>query len=227
VAGSLAYLWRSGNRPWQGNARRWLAQTRRLSAWFTGAAVVGQLQVQAVAFVVTGPLGPAQLTTLRLAQTLVLQPVQNLVTATLGLIVPRSSRLAAARNAGGLRRQTATLALLFLGLAAVMLAVVLPLARLLLPRLATLAPVWPLAVPIGLQAAIYLLQIPFSAAMRGMHRARALFIQYALFTVASLTGLVIGAGRHSLPAAVWGLTIGAFAGLLLMIALYRRSIRRL
>lgn len=227
VAGSLVYLWRSGNRPWQGNPRLWVNQTRRLSGWFTGTAVIAQIQVQAVAFLVTGPLGPAQLTTLRLAQTLVLQPVQNLVTASMGLAVPRSSRLAAGRNARGLRRQTNRLVLLFLGLGLVMLATLLPLAHLVLPRIAVLAPILPLTLPIGIQATVYLLQIPFSAAMRGMHRARALFIQYALFTAASLTGLLIGASSNSLLATVWGLTIGALVGLLLMVALYVRSIRRL
>jgi hypothetical protein len=62
--------------------------------------------------------------------------------------------------------------------------------------------------------------------MRGMHRARLLFLQYAIFTTTSLTGLVIGAS-HGLSSAAWGLATGTFVGLVTMIALYEYAQRQL
>jgi len=77
----------------------------------------------------------------------------------------------------------------------------------------------------SIQAGIYLLQMPFTAAMRGMHRARMLFAQYAIFTTTSLTGLVVGANVDRLTGAAWGLTIGASVGLAAMIGLYEYALR--
>src|SRR4051794_31870974 len=90
------YLLRTGAQPWRGDPRRWIAETRHLSGWFTATALVGQLQVQAVGFLVTGRISQSDLAILRSAQTAFLQPVQNLVTAAMALLVPRSSRLAGA-----------------------------------------------------------------------------------------------------------------------------------
>jgi O-antigen/teichoic acid export membrane protein len=75
-------------------------------------------------------------------------------------------------------------------------------------------------MPIALQPAIYLVQLPFAAALRGMHRARLLFLQYAVFTATSLSGLVVGARLSRLPGAAWGLTTGSAVGLVVMIGLY-------
>lgn len=221
------YLLRTHAQPWRGDPRRWIAETRHLSGWFTATALVGQFQVQAVGFLVTGRISTGDLAILRSAQTAFLQPVQNLVTAAMGLLVPRSSRLAGAGDRGGLHRLTLRLAAGFAGLGALMVAVVVPLAELLKPYLRGYAEIVPLALPITLQGAIYLLQIPFAAAMRGMHRARLLFVQYLVFTAASLTGLVVGASSHSLRAATWGLVIGSAVGLLVMIAAYAVAVRAL
>src|SRR5205814_1710378 len=81
----------------------------------------------------------------------------------------------------------------FAVLGAVLVAVVVPVARTVLVRLPKFADIAPLALPIAIQPAIYLVQLPFAAALRGMHRARLLFFQYLAFTGTSLTGLVIGA----------------------------------
>jgi O-antigen/teichoic acid export membrane protein len=226
--GATAFLARSGARPWRGDPRRWVAETRRLSGWFTATTLVGQVQVQAVGFLVAGRMSTADLAVLRSGQTALLQPVQNLVQAMMGLLVPRSSRLAGIRDAAGLRRQTLRVAAAFAGLAVLVVVVVVPVADVLRPHLGRYAVIVPLALPISIQAGIYLLQIPFTAAIRGMQRARLLFAQYLIFSATSLTGLVLGAAaRGHLRGAAWGLTVGAAAGLLAMVGLYGWAVARL
>jgi O-antigen/teichoic acid export membrane protein len=221
TAGATVFLVRSGIRPWRGSPRRWLAATRHLSGWFTATALVGQFQGQAVGFLVAGQLSARELSGLRGAQTVLLQPVQNFITAMMGLLVPRASRLAARGSSAALRRQTTVLALWFAVLGAVFVVLVVPVARRLLVGVPKFADLAPLALPIAIQPAIYLVQLPFAAALRGMHRARLLFAQYVLFTTTSLTGLVIGAGSGGLPAAAWGLTTGSAVGLAAMVGCYR------
>jgi O-antigen/teichoic acid export membrane protein len=235
AAGATLFLARTGHRPWRGRPQRWLAETRHLSGWFTATALVGQLQVQAVGFIVSGQLSRSDLSGLRGGQVALIQPVQNFITAVQGLVVPRASRMArdAARLPGAegaaagasLRRLTRLLALAFTGLAVVMVAVMWPVASLVLTHFHKFSDIAPLALPMSLQAAIYVVQVPFTAALRAMHRARMLFLQYVIFTVVSLTGLVIGAHRSGLEGASWGLTTGAAVGLALMIILYRFSLR--
>ncbi len=236
TAGTTVFLLRSRIWPWQGSPRRWLSETRHLSGWFTATALIGQFQGQAVGFLVAAQLSARELSGLRGAQTALLQPVQNFITAVMGLLVPRASRLAAdaARSgpagtqaAAGLRRQTRVLALGFAGLGAVMVAVVVPLARAVLVHLPKFADIAPLALPIAIQPTIYLVQLPFAAALRGMHRARLLFLQYVLFTTTSLTGLVLGAWLDRLPGAAWGLTTGSAVGLVAMVGFYTYAQRHL
>src|SRR5207302_3524385 len=109
--------------------RHWLRETRYLSGGFTATGVIGQLHVQAVGFLVTGQLTAAQLKDLRTGQTTLLQPAQNFATAMMGLLVPRSSRLAGSGDAAGLRRQTLRVAAAFAGLAALLVAIVVPVAH--------------------------------------------------------------------------------------------------
>jgi O-antigen/teichoic acid export membrane protein len=194
--------------------------------------------VQAVAFVVAGQLGPDAVSGLRGAQVAFIQPVQNFAQAVMGLLVPRASRLAheastapapAGRDTAraGLGRLIAVLALVFGALALVLVAVALPVAHLVLRHVAKFAYTAPIALPVSLQAAVYLLQIPFTAAMRAMHRARTLFAQYVVFTATSLTGLVVGAVHSGLGGAAWGLTAGAVVGFVTMVACYFDALRRL
>jgi hypothetical protein len=236
TAGAGMFLFRSRIWPWRGNPRQWLAETRQLSGWFTATALIGQLQGQAVGFLVTNQLSPRELSGLRGAQTALLQPVQNFITAVMGLLVPRTSRLAAdaavpgdpgRQAAATLRRQTRTLALAFAVLGALLVAIVVPVARTVLVRVPKFADIATLALPIAIQPGIYLVQLPFAAAIRGLHRAHLLFIQYVIFTTASLSGLVLGAGWDRLPGAAWGLTTGSAVGLLAMIGLYWYAQRRL
>jgi hypothetical protein len=236
TAGASMFLFRSRIRPWSGNPRGWLAETRHLSGWFTATALIGQLQGQAVGFLVANRLSSRELSGLRGAQTALLQPVQNFITAVMGLLVPRTSRLAAKvalpgapgrQAAHALRRQTRLLATGFAVLAVIMIAIVVPVARTLLVRLPKFADIAPLALPIAIQPGIYLVQLPFAAAIRGMHRAPLLFIQYLIFTTTSLSGLVLGARLDRLPGAAWGLTTGSAVGLVAMIGLYWYAQRRL
>ncbi len=236
TAGASVFLLRSRIRPWQGSARHWLRETRHLSGWFTATALVGQFQGQAVGFLVAGQLSARELSGLRGAQTALLQPAQNFITAMMGLLVPRASRLAAAAGQPGgagqeaaarLRRQTRVLALGFAVLGAVMVAIVVPLAHLVLAHLPKFADIAPLALPIAIQPAIYLVQLPFAAAIRGMHRARLLFLQYVIFTTTSLSGLIVGAELNRLPGAAWGLTAGSAVGLVAMVGAYWYAQRHL
>ena len=197
--------------------------------------MIGQFQVQAVNFIVSGQLSKVDLASLRGGQTALIQPVQNFLMAVQGLVIPRASRLA--RDASRLppgeredagaqfRRQTRMLALAFAGLAVLLVAVLWPLATFVLVRIPKFAHIAPLALPMSIQSALYLVQLPFTAALRAMHRARMLFVQYIVFTTASLTGLVVGAHLDRLPGAAWGLTAGAAVGLALMVGLYRYALR--
>jgi hypothetical protein len=232
TAGATVFLVRSRIRPWHGSPRRWLVETRHLAGWFTATALVGQFQGQAVGFLVASQLSARELSGLRGAQTTILQPVQNFITAVMGLLVPRASRFAAKApedpgSAAALRKQTRVLALGFAGLGAVFVAIVVPVARTLLVHIPKFADIAPLALPIAIQPAIYLVQLPFAAAIRGMHRARLLFFQYLAFTTTSLSGLVVGAHVGRLPGAAWGLTTGSVVGLLVMIGFYGYAQRTL
>jgi O-antigen/teichoic acid export membrane protein len=234
TAGITVYLLRERRLPWQGSPKAWLAETRHLSSWFTATAVVAQVQVLAISFVVAGRLSKIDLGNLRFVQTVQLQPVQNLITAVQSLLVPRASRNAAEAAKPGpqgveaattLRRQTRQLAIAFTVLGALMVLIVWPVVSYVLVHTHKFAEAAPLALPIALQGAVYLLQVPFTAAMRGMHRARMLFVQYVVFAVVSLSGLTLGADWGGLHGAAWGLLAGSAAGLVCMIALYGYALK--
>ncbi|GIJ51502.1 hypothetical protein Val02_83880 [Virgisporangium aliadipatigenens] len=227
VAAGL-WLLRDRVNPLRGTPRGWITRTRHLAGWFTATALVGQTHTLVIATSVVNFLDPVALAILRLAQTGVLQPVQNLVTAMNSMLVPRASRLAAAGDAQGLRRQTFRMAG-GLGALGVVIAVIAalsarPFLELALPKYVDAAT---LAVPIAIQATIYLLQVPFTAALRGMHRPKSLLVQYLIFSAVSLTGLVLGAWLGGLRAAVWGLAFGSAFGLGVMIAQYLLAERAL
>jgi O-antigen/teichoic acid export membrane protein len=226
-AGSTFFLLRTGTRPWHGNPRRWLVTTRHLSGWFTATAVVGQLHVQAINFLVVVRLSTVEIAGLRLAQTALMQPVQNLITALQGLLVPGTSRLAAVGQRAVLHRQTMRLAVGFAVLGGLIVVAVRPVAELVVAHVPKYADTAPLILPTSLQAALYLVQLPFTAALRGMHRARLLFVHYLVFATVSLTGLVAGAAADRLPGAVWGLAAGSAVGLALMVGLYAVAVRHL
>lgn len=233
TAGATVYLWRERRVPWRGNPKAWLAETRHLSGWFTATAIVAQVQVLSISFLVAGKLSKIELGNLRFVQTVQLQPVQNLVAAIQGLLVPRASRAAAdaskpgAEGAGAaatLRRQTRQLAIAFAVLGTLMVVIVWPLVSWVLTSTHKFEEAAPLALPIALQGAVYLLQVPFTAAMRGMHRARMLFVQYVVFATVSLTGLSIGASQ-GLQGAAWGLLTGSATGLVCMVILYGYALK--
>jgi hypothetical protein len=239
AAGATVFVLRSriAGPGWRstGGPRSWFAQTRYLSGWFTGTALIGQFAVQLASILIAFLVSPRGVSGFRAAQTALLQPAQNFITAMMGLLVPRASRLAGdaarlpgdqgARAAAALRRQTVRLALAFTGLALLMIVIVVPIARTVLVHIDKFADIAPLALPTAIQAGIFLIQLPFTAAMRGMHRAPMLFLQYALFTTSSMSGLAIGAHLYGLSGGVWGLASGAAVGLVVMIGLYAYSLR--
>lgn len=227
--GAVVYLLRGGIVPWRGRPVRWLAHTRKLSVWFTGSAVIGQAQIQLIALLIPSVLGAAAFAGLRLAQLVILQPIQNLVLASMGLLVPRTSTLTEAGNIEGLRNQTKKVVVIALGLAVVLLTVVTLAAEPVLSwyQGGAYAEVAPLAWPVGIQAGIYLLQIPFTAMVRGMRQGKLVFLQYAVFTVTSLLGVGIGATGFGLTGAAWGLTFGSAVGLAVMAYLAMYAMRQL
>jgi O-antigen/teichoic acid export membrane protein len=230
LAGFALFMTRTGHRPWQGNARRWFGQTRFLSGWFTATAVVGQVHVLSVAFLVGGALSRSALAAFRMIQTVVLQPVQNLNQSLMSLLVPRvSERAGAAENdpaaAVALRREVMRGAAVLGCLAVVLVLVGGPVSQLVLPHIERYADAAPLAWPMLIQGGIYMVQAPFTSAIRGMHRARMQFAQYVLFSAVSLTGLMIGAYTWGLIGAGWGLATGSFIGLLTTVAFYLYALR--
>lgn len=234
TAGCTVYLIRERRLPWRGSPPAWLSETRHLSSWFTITAIVAQVQVLAISFVVAGRLSRIDLGNLRFVQTVQLSPIQNLITAITSLLVPRVSRNAAAAAKPGpegaeaaqtLRRQTRTLALAFAVLGALMVVIVWPVVSFGLRYTHKFQDAAPLALPIALQGAVYLLQVPFTAAMRGMHRARMLFVQYVVFAVVSIGGLTLGADWGGLHGAAWGLLTGSTAGLICMVILYISALK--
>jgi len=230
AAGFGLFVTRTRHLPWRGNARRWLGQTRFLSGWFTATAVIGQLHVLAVNFLIGGALSRSAVSAFRFIQTTVLQPVQNLNQSLMSLLVPRvSARAGAAEEdpaaAVALRREVLRGAAVLGGLAVVVIAVGGPLAQFVLPHIRRYADAAPLAWPMLVQGGIYMLQAPFTAAMRGMHRARMQFAQYVVFSAVSLTGLVIGARGWGLIGAGWGLAAGSLVGLVTTVAFYWHALR--
>jgi hypothetical protein len=235
TASAIVFLARTRPNLLRGDPRQWVSRTKHLSGWFTATALVGQFQTLAVSLLVVGRLPEKAYSGLRTAQTVFLQPVQNFQLAVQGLLVPRLSRLAGTavddeqlrRAVARLRSQVRRLALLFAGLGILMVAVVWPAAQVILGRIPKFEDLTPLALPISLQGAIYLVQVPFTAAMRATHRAKLLFCQYLVFTTVSLTGLVVGAEWGGLQGAVWGLVTGSASGLVVMMVFYTRVVAQL
>jgi O-antigen/teichoic acid export membrane protein len=223
---AAAWLIRDRVNPLRGRPRRWLAEVRHLSGWFTATAVVGQTHTLVIAQSVVKLLDPASYALLRLAQVAVLQPIQNLITAMNSLLVPRASRLAGAGDAAAIRQQTlrASAALGAFGLVVIVVASLA--AR---PVLARLLPAYvdaaTLALPISIQSTIYLVQVPFTAGLRGMQRPRSLLVQYVIFAVASLAAFVAGVRFGGLIWGVWGLTAGSAFGLVVMVVAWRAAVR--
>ena len=230
AAGFGLFMARTGHLPWQGNARRWFRQTRFLSGWFTATAVIAQLHMLTVTFLIAGSLSKSGLAAFRLVQTTVLQPVQNLNQSLMSLLVPRVSERAGAAEkypaaAVALRREVLRGAAVLGCLAVVLVVMGGPVTQLVLPRIERYAEAAPLAWPMLIQGGIYMVQAPFTAAIRGMHRARMQFTQYVLFSAVSLTGLLIGANGWGLVGAGWGLAAGSLIGLLITVSFYAYALR--
>lgn len=224
LVGYAGYVLRGGFLPWRGDPRRWPARTRRLAGWFTGTAVVGQVHTLAVMFLIGVGLSESAIALFRLVQVTVLQPVQNFNQAITSLLVPRLSKAAVMAK----EQVNVLLRKVMPPLAALTVALVLVgglLAQLIFPLVPRYADAAPLAWPVLLQAAVYMLQAPVLAALRGMHRGPLQFAQYVVFAVASVTGLVVGALTGELLLAAWGLAAGTGVGFVAALILYRHALR--
>jgi O-antigen/teichoic acid export membrane protein len=223
LAGYVGYVLRGGFLPWRGDPRRWPARTRRLAGWFTATAVVGQVHTLAVTFLIGVGLSKDAIGLFRMVQVTVLQPVQNFNQAITSLLVPRLSR-AAVMAKEQVNVQLRKVLTLLVGLAVALILVGGLLAQVIFPLVPDYADAAPLAWPVLLQAAIYMLQAPVLAALRGMHRGPLQFVQYVVFAVASVTGLVIGALTGELLLAAWGLVAGTAVGFAAALLLYRYAL---
>ncbi|GAA0227386.1 hypothetical protein [Cryptosporangium japonicum] len=227
VAGAASFLLRTRISPWRGDLRGWIRETRHLSSWLTLTALLGQAQVQFVSTLVSGLLTPTAFSLLRAAQYGLLMPAQNLQMAVSSLLTPRMSRLAGAGDAAGISRllRKALTVTALCGLVPVALSPLAgPVLDVILPKYAQASTI---ALPVAIQALIYLVQVPFTAALRGMQRVRSLFVQYVVFVVAQAVALVVGTLAYDLRGAAWGMLVGSAVGLAAMIVLYRNAHRRL
>ncbi|GAA5196292.1 hypothetical protein GCM10023322_64880 [Rugosimonospora acidiphila] len=229
TAGAVVFYSRTRINPLRGRPLRWLRDTRHLMGWFTATGVLGQIHTLLVGSLVKGFLTVDAFAGFRLVQTLVLQPSQSLAMALNGLLVPRSSRLAGARDTAGLRRQTRLVLGVALGIGVVVVTAAATLGHPVLHwyKHGQYAFVTPIAVPIAIQAWIFIMQVPFTVAVRGMHRGWSLFVQYALYSGTALAGLCIGAQSHGLIGAVWGLISGAGVGLIVQAVMFVLAYRSL
>jgi hypothetical protein len=224
LTGYVGYVLRGGHLPWQGDPRRWPARTRRLAGWFTGTAVVGQVHTLMVMFVIGLGLSKAALAPFRMVQVVVLQPVQNFNQAVTSLLVPRFSK-AAVMAREQVNIQLRRVMPLLVGLAVAMVLAGGLLAQLIFPLIPRYSDAAALAWPVLLQSAIYMLQAPVLAALRGMHRGPLQFAQYVVFALASIAGLAIGSATGELLAAAWGLAAGTLVGFATALGLYRYALR--
>jgi hypothetical protein len=224
LAGYLGYVLRGGHLPWRGDPRRWPRQSRNLAGWFTATAVIGQLHTLAVTFLIGVGLSTGAVAMFRLVQVTILQPVQNFNQALTSLLVPRLSH-AAATGTAGVHHEIRRMTLALLGVAAALVVVGGLVAQLVLPHVPRYADAAPLAWPVLLQGGIYMLQAPYTAALRGMHRGPLQFAQYIVFAVASLAGLLTGAATGELLPAAWGLAAGSAIGFAAAVGLYLYALR--
>lgn len=227
LAGAIAYVVISGVNPLRGRPLEWFRKAGHLSGWFTVTAVLAQTQYYLILFVVAIVLDRAATGGLRYMQLLVLQPVQVVLLAAISLLVPRAARLAATGDAGALAHSTGRLARLF-GPAALLVLVAIPLrhvaVELIFPRFASFAGV---LVPVACSAALYTIQTPFTTALRGMQRARALFVVQILFTVTTVPAALAGAVLGGAVGAAWGLLAGAVVQLAALLVNYRAGLIQL
>jgi O-antigen/teichoic acid export membrane protein len=213
--------------PFRGRPRRWTTDTGHLSGWFMASAVLAQTQNWVALYFVGGFLGHAELGGLRMLQMLVLMPVQNLIWALAGMIVPGYSHFAHDGDLRRIRRRTGGLVVIF-GVVTLGLVALVPAGEWLVARwLPEYADFDVLIMPIALQAGLYLLQSPFNAALRGMQRAKYAFVQYAVFTAVILPASLIGAVTNGIAGAAYGMVVGAAAGCVAAYVCYHRAMRDL
>ncbi|MEU3118483.1 hypothetical protein ABZ652_30755 [Micromonospora chalcea] len=226
AAAACVPLARGGALRWSGGrTQRWLGRNRRTFGWFSLASIIGQALVQTVAISITGILGAAAYAAFRFIQTIVLSPVQNLMMAAIGIIVPSMSRQLSRKDdpRAGLRRLLATFA------AAAMLALLAINAA--VPwALRQLAPSYeyaiPLVLPASLQAALYLTQIPVAALLRATRSGKAVTAAAAIQASTTIVAVALGALFYQLPGTAWGLLVGTFAGWIAHVYLGRKVIHQ-
>ncbi|MBN1174269.1 MAG: hypothetical protein JXA67_19010 [Micromonosporaceae bacterium] len=225
----LCFYARTGINPLRGRPSQWIRDTRRLLGWYTATGILAQTTTLMIGTLVQGLLTKNDYAGFRLVQMVVLQPAQSLAMALNGLLVPRSSRLAGQGDLSGLCRQTRVVvtAVGLLGCAIVAVATLVADPVLRVFKGGMYADVAVIALPIALQTLVYLLQVPFTVAVRGLQQGRQVFAQYVVFSAAALTGLVTGASLGQLAGAAWGLCGGATIGLAAQVWFFSAVVTRM
>lgn len=228
VAGLAWHVVRGRTAPLLTSPTAWIRRTHQLSVWFTVTGLLAQVHAQMVNFIVLGRLSAADLSGLRGSQAAVLQPIQNLSLALYAVLVPRAARWASSPCLAAkakLVHETVMASLILLVFGVVTMVPLAILAMDFLGSMTKFADMRDMIPPVTVQAGVLLIQVPYGAALRGLGRARRLFVQHVFFTVASLSGLVLGATNFGAVGALWGLSLGAAAGLLTMIVFFGHAIK--
>jgi hypothetical protein len=222
VAGVVAAMTLSAT--WAlGSARRWLREVSHLARWFIGSAIVAQTQYYLVIFLLAATAGRAEAAGLRYMHLLLLQPVQVVLLGLNLVIVPVVATAAAEGRhndvAAAVRRMVRAFAIPAL---AVLAAIPLRdhLVHLVLPRFDRFAEA---LVPVSMSAACYIVQTPLTAAVRGLRRAKELFVVQVSFSAVAIPSACVGAAIDGAVGAAWGLFAGALAQLTAAVIAYRRS----
>lgn len=204
--------------------RVWLQLSRRLTGWLLAGGVIGQLQNQAIVFIVALAAGEVQLAGFRSAQLVTLMPVAALLVAVSSLVVPRMSRAASDGDLGRLRDVTRSLAVRF-GLGSIPAAGVLLVAG--GPLLAGLFgqrydDFSPVIAPFAVSIVVLAVTAPLSAGLRAVRDGRSLFTAQAAMTLTCLPLTWFGAEVAGARGAAWGVA-GAIGVQLLMTGMLLRS----
>jgi O-antigen/teichoic acid export membrane protein len=228
LAGALVGARLARATPFGGRPGRWLRQTRHLSGWFAGQALIAQSHSQLVVFLVGSTLGAAAVGGLRAMQLILMLPALSLLLGLQSLIVPALARRAARGDHAGIRRTVSRLAGGFAvgaaSAAAAVAAARVPLVDVVFT--ARFRDYADLVVPLAAVTICYAACVPYTAACRSLRNARGIFLVQAAFTATTIPAVWVGALRWGVGGSAWGLVLGSVVVLAGTVRTYRRSLAR-
>lgn len=208
----------------QGRPLVWIRSVGHLSGWFTAQAIFAQVQYQLVLFIIAALLSKAAAGGFRVVQLIALQPVQTLLLAAIVVLTPKVAQLASERNLPRIHQTT-------MRNLAVIATAWSPWIVVCVFRREILATIFPnfvefsyLIIPMALTSFLYCLQTPFSIALRGMQRARAMFSIQFVFSITTIVAVFAGAAWFGDAGAAWGYLGGGICQLVGAVVAYRRAV---